>query len=193
VLTPKLVIAAEVAEPEVRFTVPSEVEPSKNSTVPVAVPAPGAVAATVAVKVIDSPNTEGVVEANVVVVLALLTTWFTAELVLETKLASPEYTTVMLCVLTPKLVIAAEVAEPEINVTVPSEVTPSKNSTVPVAVPAPGETALTVAVKATDSPNTEEVVEANVVVVLALLTAWLTAELVLVTKLESPEYTAVIL
>ena len=82
--------------------------------------------------------------------------------------------------------MAAEVAEPELNVTVPKEVIPSKNSTVPVAVPAPGETAATVAVKVIDSPNTEGVVEANVVVVLALLTTWLTAELVLVTKLELP-------
>ena len=89
--------------------------------------------------------------------------------------------------LTPKLVIAADVAEPELKVTVPSEVAPLKNSTVPVAVPAPGEVAATVAVKVIDSPKTEEVVEANVVVVLALLTTWLTAELVLVTKLESPE------
>ena len=187
-------MAADVAEPELNVTVPKEVTPSKNSTVPVAVPAPGETAATIAVKVIDSPKTEGLTEdVNAVVVLALLTTWFTAELVLVTKLESPEYTAVMLCVLTPKLVTAADVAEPELRVTVPSEVAPSKNSTVPVAVPAPGETALTVAVKATDSPNTEEVVEANVVVVLALLTAWLTAELVLVTKLESPEYTAVIL
>ena len=88
-LTPKLVIAADVAEPELKVTVPSEVTPSKNSTVPLAVPAPGAVAATVAVKVTDWPKTEGVVEANVVVVLALLTTWLTAELVLVTKLTSP--------------------------------------------------------------------------------------------------------
>ena len=83
-------MAAEVAEPEVRVTVPREVEPSKNSTVPEAVPAPGAVAATIAVKVTDSPKTEEVVEANVVVVLALLTTWVTAELVLVTKFVSPE-------------------------------------------------------------------------------------------------------
>ena len=83
--------------------------------------------------------------------------------------------------------MAAEVAEPELNVTEPKEVEPSKNSTVPVAVPAPGETAATLAVKVTDSPNTEGVVEANVVVVLALLTTWVTAELVLVTKLVSPE------
>ena len=39
-------MAAEVAEPELNVTEPKEVEPSKNSTVPVAVPAPGAVAAT---------------------------------------------------------------------------------------------------------------------------------------------------
>ena len=95
-LTPKLVIAAEVAEPEDSVTVPREVVPSKNSTVPAAVPAPGAVVATVAVKVTGSPNTEGVVEANAVVVLALVTTWFTAELVLVMKLESPEYTAVML-------------------------------------------------------------------------------------------------
>ena len=95
-LTPKLVIAAEVAEPEVSVTVPREVTPSKNSTDPVAVPAPGAVAATVAVKVTDCPKTEGVVEANVVVVLALLTTWLTAVLVLARKLESLEYTAVIL-------------------------------------------------------------------------------------------------
>jgi hypothetical protein len=64
-------MAAEVAVPELKVTIPREVAPSKNSTVPVAVPAPGAVAATVAVKVIDSPNTEGLTEdVNVVVVLA---------------------------------------------------------------------------------------------------------------------------
>ena len=63
-------MAAEVAEPEVSVTEPSESEPSKNSTDPLAVPAPGAVAATVAVKVTDCPKTEGVVEANAVVVLA---------------------------------------------------------------------------------------------------------------------------
>jgi len=91
-------------------------------------------------------------------------------------------------VLTPKLVIAAEVAEPEDIVTaVPMALPLSKNWTVPVAVPAPGETAATVAVNVTDCPKTEGVVEANVVVVLALLTTWLTAVLVLVTKLVSPE------
>ena len=84
-------MAADVAEPELSVTDPKEVEPSKNSTVPLAVPAPGETAATLAVKVIDSPKTEGFAEdVKAVVVLALLTTWLTAELVLVTKLASPE-------------------------------------------------------------------------------------------------------
>ena len=84
-------MAAEVAEPEASVTVPREVVPSKNWTVPVAVPAPGAVAATVAVKVTDCEKTEGFMEdVNAVVVLALLTTWLTAVLVLVMKLVSPE-------------------------------------------------------------------------------------------------------
>ena len=94
----------------------------------------------------------------------------------------------MLRVLTPKLVIAAEVADPELKVTVPREVAPSKNSTVPVAVPAPGETGLIAAVKVTDCPKTEGFAEdVTAVVVLALLTTWLKAELVLVTMLEYPQ------
>ena len=81
------------------------------------------------------------------------------------------------------MVMAADVAEPEVNVTAEPIALPlSKNWIVPVAVEL-----LTVAVKVTDSPKTDGVVEANAVVVLALLTTWLTAELVLVTKLPSPE------
>jgi len=89
VLTPKLVIAAEVAEPEVRLTIPREVTSSKNSTDPVAVPALGAVAATKAVKVTAWPKSEGFTEdVNPVALLALLTTWLTAVLVLVRKLPS---------------------------------------------------------------------------------------------------------
>ena len=60
-------------------------------TLPVAVPEPGAVAETVAVKVIDWPKVEGLAEeATVVVVAAWLTTWVAAWLeVLVVKLASP--------------------------------------------------------------------------------------------------------
>ena len=142
-------MAADVAEPEVKVTVPREVTPSKNSTVPVAIPAPGETAPTVAVKVTDSPNTEGVVEANVVVVLALLTTWLTAELVLVTKLESPEYSAVMLFEATASDAMD-KVAVPDVRVPVPMMVEPFLKVTVPEAVPAPGETAATVAVKVTD-------------------------------------------
>ena len=89
-LTPKLVIAAEVAEPEASVTVPREIIPSKNSTVPAAFPTPGVVVATVAVKVTDCPKSEGFTEdANAVVVLALFTTWLTGVLVLVKKLELP--------------------------------------------------------------------------------------------------------
>ena len=60
----------KVAVPDVRVPVPMMVEPFLKVTVPVALPAPGAVAATVAVKVTDWPKTEGFVEAKVVVVFA---------------------------------------------------------------------------------------------------------------------------
>ncbi len=77
---------------------------------------------------------------------------------------------------TPKLVMAAEVAEPEDSVTIPREVTPLKNSTDPVAVPAPGETGATVAVNVTDCPKTEGFTEdVNAVVVFATMLATCTA------------------
>ena len=54
--------------------------PSVKVTVPVGVPAPGATAATVAVKVTTWPKTEGLaVELTVVVLESLLTTWGEAE------------------------------------------------------------------------------------------------------------------
>jgi len=143
-------MAAEVAEPELNVTEPKEVEPSKNSTVPVAVPAPGAVAATVAVKVTDCPKAEGFAEdVNVVVVLALLTTWLTAELVLVTKLESAPYSAVMLFEPTASDAMD-KVAVPDVRVPVPMMLEPFLKVTVPEAVPAPGETAATLAVKVTD-------------------------------------------
>ena len=48
--------------------VPSVVDPSRNVTVPVGMPAPGGVAMTVAVRFTDWPNTEGLAEAVTVVV-----------------------------------------------------------------------------------------------------------------------------
>ena len=59
-------------------------------TVPVGVPAPGATAPTVAVKITGWPNTVGFgEETRVVVVLALLTVWVRLGEVLVLKLPSP--------------------------------------------------------------------------------------------------------
>ena len=52
-----------VATPEpFNVPVPRVVEPSRNVTVPVGVPEPGALAVIVAVNVTDSPNTEGLAD-----------------------------------------------------------------------------------------------------------------------------------
>src|SRR6185437_13053006 len=57
-----------------RVPVPSVAAPSLKVTVPVGVPVAGAVAATVAVRVTDCPNTEGLAdEATVLAVLPLAT------------------------------------------------------------------------------------------------------------------------
>src|SRR3954453_15516145 len=72
--------------------------------------------------------------------------------------------------------------------------TPSTlNWAVPVRVPAPGATGLTVAVKVTDCPNTDGFCELlTAVVVLPFLTVCLTVPEVEPMKLESPLYSAVI-
>jgi len=82
------------------------------------------------------------------------------------KLESPPYSAVMLFEPTASEAMD-KVAVPDVRVPVPMIVEPFLKVMVPVDVPAPGETAATVAVKVIDSPKTEEVVEANVVVVLA--------------------------
>ena len=81
----------------------------------------------------------------------------------------------------------ANVALPELKVAVPSVEAPSRNVTVPVGVPVPGETALTVAVNITDWPNTDGFTdEVTVVELLALLTVWVMAVEVLLLKFVSP-------
>jgi hypothetical protein len=74
------------------------------------------------------------------------------------------------------------VATPPPSVPVPSVVLPSLNVTVPVAAGG-----VTVAVKVTDAPKPEGFAEdATVVVVLALLTGWVSVAEVLVLSLASP-------
>jgi hypothetical protein len=143
---------AKVAMPALRVPEPMGVPPSRNWTVPVGVPAPGATAVTAAVKVTNSPSTDGLIsEATVVVVLAWFTVWVRGEEVLVVKLVSPRYTAVMVWPVTEREEMA-KVAVPALRVPEPIGVPPSRNSTEPVGVPAPGATALTVAVKVTDWP-----------------------------------------
>ena len=78
-------------------------------------------------------------------------------------------------------------AVPPLSVPVPRVVEPSRKVTVPVGVPLPGATALTVAVKVTDSPKTEDLSdEVTLLVVAAWLTVWVRDAALLVTKLPSP-------
>ena len=90
-------LVVSVAEPEARVTVAKAVEPSRKVTVPVGVPEPEA-GATVAVKVTELPETDGLaLLARVVVVASLFTTFCTkARLVLAEKLELPWYSAVML-------------------------------------------------------------------------------------------------
>jgi hypothetical protein len=106
--------------------------------------------------------------------------------VLLLKLLSPAYETVIVWLPTVRDELA-KVALPELKLDVPSVATPSKNVTVPVGVPEPGATALTVAVKVTDWPNTEGFTDEVTVVELdAWLTVWVMAAEVLPVKFVSP-------
>src|ERR1043166_1437156 len=163
-----------------------------NVTVPLGVPPPGDTTATVAENVTDWPNTEGLAdEASVVVVSATFTVWVTAREVLVRRLLLPLYTAVIGWLpAASKLVL--NVAVPALSVPVPTVVAPSLNVTVPVGVPAPGVRAVTVAENVTDWPNTDGLSdEPSAVSVLALLTVWVTTAEVLLLKLLSPRYTAV--
>jgi hypothetical protein len=87
-----------------------------------------------------------------VLVLALLTTWLTAALVLVRKFPSPTYAAVIEWVATesaPVLKVQVNGATAG-NEQLPMLVAPSRKLTVPVGVPAPGAFTVTVAVKVTD-------------------------------------------
>jgi hypothetical protein len=78
------------------------------------------------------------------------------------------------------------------SVPVPNVVVLSLKVTVPVGVPDPGEVTITVAVNVTDCPKIVGLAEeTTLVVVSALLTTWDRDAEVLVLKLVSPPYTAV--
>ena len=134
--------------------VPIDVLPSLNVTVPVGKPAPGLTALTVAVKVTVWPNTEALDdEVTVVVVHAVVTVcWKVSEVLVLKSFVSLTYTAVIVCVPIPLITDAgaprmATSGLRVFNSPMPIDVAPSRNVTVPVGVPAPGLTALTVAVK----------------------------------------------
>ena len=80
-----------------------------------------------------------------------------------------------------------KLAIPPLSVTVPKVVEPSMNVAVPVGVPLPGETGLTVAVNVTAWPDVDGLAEeTTLVVVLACLTVCVRVDEVLVVKLVSP-------
>jgi hypothetical protein len=146
--TGRLVVSSVATPPVSVWGVPSAVVPLKNWTVPVGVPVPGLVAATDAVRVTFCPTTGEIGKTVTVVVLnACVTGTVTAGAMLDVKLLSPEYTAVIELLATGRVDVS-RVATPLVSVSVPSDVVPLKNWTVPVGVPVP--VGATVAVKATD-------------------------------------------
>src|SRR5204863_2199820 len=143
-----------------RVPVPRVLAPSLKVTVPVGVPAPGLLAVTVAVKVTDCPDSDGLAEElTSVAVLAFFTVWVSVLEVLPLKVALPPYDAVIGCAPTAS-VLVTNVAWPEPSrVPVPSALGPSLKVTVPVGMPAPAVLAFTVAVKVTGCPDTEGLAE----------------------------------
>jgi hypothetical protein len=148
------------------------VEPSMKVTLPVGVPAPGATAVMVSVKVTDWPGEEGLTdEVSVDFVEAGFTVSDSAVEELTAKLVSPPYEATMLWLPAPSVDVLKVATPPAPTVPVPSVVAPSMNVTEPDGLPAPGATGDTVAVKVTDWPNTDGLAdEVSVVVVEAWLT-----------------------
>jgi len=146
-LTVKAEVDNVAMPPTPTVPVPRLVAPSKNVTVPDGLPAPGAIAATVAVKVTDCPNTDGFgAEVTLVVVLALLTTWLTVPELLPVKFVSPTYEATMGCVATAKVEVTYVATRLALRVAVTLVVPSNVKVTMPVGVPTPGEVAVTVAV-----------------------------------------------
>jgi hypothetical protein len=178
--------------PAVSVALPREVAPFMNVTEPVGAALP---LETVAVKVTVCPLFAGFnEEATVAVVLAPLTTWFSADEVDAPKFPVAAYTTVMgsvpagsAAVLNVAVLLTPL---PGVSVALPREVAPFINVTDPVGAALPLET---VAVKVTVCPlfaGFNE--EATVAVVLAPLITWLSAGEVAAPKFAVPAYTTVI-
>src|SRR5439155_454437 len=141
------------------------VPPSWKVTFPAGVPAPGLLAVTVAVKVTDCLNTDGLTEELADVVVPYFTVCVSLEEVLPLKFASPPYDALIEWEPTAS-VLVTNVAWPEpFRVPVPRVVGPSLTAPVPAGVPAPRVFAFTVAVKVTGCPDTDGLIEETTPVV----------------------------
>ena len=167
--------------------------PSVNVTVPVGVPLAGEMTLTVAENVTVCPQTAGFADAVTAVALeATLTTWGDPESLplLERKLPSPLYEALIVWVPRDSDEVVNVALAELLRATVAARVVdPSVKVTVPVAVPPPGEAAVTVAVKVMTWPNAAGLAdEVSVDVLEVLFTTWGAAEslALLVKKLLSP-------
>ena len=149
------VFVVNVAMPPESVPVLMVVVPSLNVTVPVAGPAPGATAATVAVNVTDCPELDGFVPlVSVVVVLAWFTVCEIALEVLAPKLAVPAYEAVRPCEPAVRLETGSVATPDAFRVPVPKVVAPSLNVTVPAFGVVGPVVCVTVAVNVVLCPNT---------------------------------------
>src|SRR5712692_3051548 len=150
-----------------RTLVSNMVPLSKNVTVPVGIPEPGAFAVTVAVNETGCPKTEGLtLETTVVVVSSRFTTWMRGVALLGLRLPSPLYFAVMVWLPTLKLDVTKAAIPLPSRVTVASVVVPSLKVTLPCAVPLAGGTGTTAAVMVTVCPKTDGLAEELSVVLL---------------------------
>ncbi len=149
-------VVVKLPTPSARLAVPSWLVPLKKVMVPVGVPEPGLMGATVAVSVTASPISAGLrLDVRVVVVEAWATATETAEDVLLAYVVLPPYTAVSELVPALSFVVLS-VATPEaFSTPVPRTVEPLSNVTVPLGVPEP-ELGLTVAVSVMSWPVTGE-------------------------------------
>jgi hypothetical protein len=123
-----------VAIPELRLAVPRTEPPSRNVTVPVGVPEPGATGETWTVNVTACPPEEGFTDDEIAVVVPGSTTCVSEVEVLVAKFESPSYAA--MSEWEPTLSeLVVKLATPRLSVPVPMIVEPSKNSTCPVGVP----------------------------------------------------------
>ncbi len=179
-----------VAVPPLSVPEPIVVPPSLKVTEPVGVPLPGGLTAvTVAVKVTELPETEGLTdESSAVLVESWSISCVTVFDVEVRKFESPPYTPVMEWGVPATVRDDVEnVATPPVSVPEPMVVAPSLKVTLPVGVPVPGLVAVTVAVKVTDWPDADGLSdESSAVVVEAWLTVWETVFEVEVVKFVSP-------